>query len=86
MTRDIPPERTGEVLSKGAADVEAPHCCVLERKQLDDIGRLSSSDAPAKNTGQDLREQDLIMLVATLVRELHPQRITDPGRGPGMAY
>src|SRR5512138_1555913 len=38
------------------------------------LERLSSSDSPAKVTGQDLREQDLIMVVAALVRELHPQR------------
>lgn len=36
--------------------------------------RLTSSDSPATATGQDLREQDLIMVVAALVRELHPQR------------
>ena len=36
--------------------------------------RLSSSDSPAKVTGQDLREQDLITVVTALVRELHPQR------------
>src|SRR5512138_3107776 len=38
------------------------------------LERLSSSDSPAKVAGQDLREQDLIMVVAALVRELHPQR------------
>ena len=38
------------------------------------LERLSSSNSPAKVTGQDLREQDLIMVVAALVRELHPQR------------
>ena len=36
--------------------------------------RLSSSDLPATVTGQDLHEQDLIMVVTALVRELHPQR------------
>ncbi|MBR1279234.1 AMP-binding protein [Bradyrhizobium sp. AUGA SZCCT0283] len=36
--------------------------------------RLSSPDSPAKVTGQDSREQDLITVVAALVRELHPQR------------
>ncbi|QWG22320.1 AMP-binding protein [Bradyrhizobium sediminis] len=35
---------------------------------------LTSSDSSATATGQDLREQDLIMVVAALVRELHPQR------------
>src|SRR5665647_587050 len=36
--------------------------------------RLSSSDSPAKVTEQELRERDLIMVVAALLRELHPQR------------
>jgi acyl carrier protein len=35
---------------------------------------LSSSDSPAKVTEQELHERDLIMVVAALVRELHPQR------------
>jgi 1-acyl-sn-glycerol-3-phosphate acyltransferase len=37
--------------------------------------RLDRADLPAALAEQELRERDVITLVATLVRELHPQRI-----------
>jgi acyl carrier protein len=37
--------------------------------------RVDKADSPAALAEQELRERDLIALVAELVRELHPQRI-----------
>ena len=37
--------------------------------------RLDKADSPAAVAEQELRERDVIALVAALVRELHPQRI-----------
>ena len=37
--------------------------------------RLDKADSPAALAEQELRERDVIALVAALVRELHPQRI-----------
>ncbi|MGB8400085.1 AMP-binding protein [Bradyrhizobium sp.] len=44
--------------------------------------RLNGSDPPVKVTGQDLHERDLIMVVAALVHELHPQRFRYIEIGP----
>ncbi len=39
------------------------------------LERLDKADSPAAVAEQELRERDVIALVAALVRELHPQRI-----------